>query len=227
MQVRTLELFLALSRERRTWAGSMLLGTGLNETGRALALASLAAGAAGLFLEPDRAELRLAQRQGCCSFSVTTLEEAIRGLKNELRLGRAVTIALSGDSSALLAEIVGRGLQPQAIAFPRQPQSNEASCCNTLVSRGSQVLHGLGLSAWTGGRDLQTALDHTTGNAWHIETDLAITLSHRRERDRALADSLAADAPQGSVSGTAERWLRVAPSLFPRALDRAYLRYGT
>ncbi len=226
-----LQLFVALDVVRPSWAGALLLGVGLNETGRALALASLASGAAGLFLEADPVHLRQAQREGCCTFSVTTLEEAIRVLKNEIRQGRGVTVALSGDSSTGLAEVAARGLQPQAIVSARVLLAGEAYNCNMLWSRGAQMLHGFDFPepiAGAKGFDLNAGLAHALGEVWQLRVDTAKTMADRRDRDQELMAALAdAAADQDGMAQVAARWLRAVPSLIPRALDRAFIAKKT
>ncbi len=222
-QAETLRMYTALRLLRMGWAGSLLLGVGLNQRGRSLALASLAAGAASLFVEADPIELREAQRQGCCTFSVTTLDEALRALKNELRQGRAIVVGLSGDPARWLADMVERGVQPQALAFAGDPVAVESSSIRVLLQRGAEAMHGLGLAAGHGGTDLHAMLSEAMAGAWQVDVDVASNLIERRGRDRemfAQAELLAAGG--NAIAGAAVRWLREAPTLFPRALDRAF-----
>ncbi|MGI4758244.1 MAG: hypothetical protein ACRYGF_15525 [Janthinobacterium lividum] len=223
MQTRTLQIFTALSALRQSWAGTLLLGVGLDEAGRALALAIIALGGAGLFLESDTALLRTAQRTGSCTFCVSTLEEAIRALKNEVRQRRAITIALGGDTVAWLQETVQRGLQPQAFAFARPWNDVESATCKVLESRGACPLKGLGLSVPASGYDLDASLSRTLTSGWSIALDQAGSMSHRRERDRLLLEHAEASIEEDARATVSARWLRAAPSLFPRALDRACL----
>lgn len=199
------------------------MGVGLDEAGRALALATIALGGAGLFLESDTAHLRAAQRTGSCTFCVSTLEEAIRALKNEVRQGRAISIALGGDTSAWLREIVQRGLQPQAFAFARPSDDAETGICGVLARRGACPLVGLGLSALADGYDLDASLSRTLAAGWSIALDKAGSMSQRRERDRLLLEHAQTLAMKDVRAAAFTPWLRAAPSLFPRALDRACL----
>ena len=115
----TLGMFTALCLARSSWAGALLVGVGLNDAGRTLALAGLAAGAACILLEENAEQLRAAQREGCCTFSVTSLDEALRIVKNEVRQRRAIAVALSGDPATWLQDMADRGVQPQAFASTR------------------------------------------------------------------------------------------------------------
>jgi urocanate hydratase len=115
LQAETLRRFTALRLMRERWGGVFVLGVGLTGNRRATALATLGVGAAGLFLEGDSAVLRAAMRDGCCSFVVTSLDEALRALKNELRQGRAITVGLGGEPARWLEEMVERGVVPDFV----------------------------------------------------------------------------------------------------------------
>ncbi len=213
-QRRTLELFTALRLLQPSWAGTLLLGIGLNEAGRALALASLAAGAAALFLEADAANLRTAAREGCTTFTVNTLDEALRALKNEIRQGRAITVALSGDPTAALREIVERGVQPGYLA-PCYPLVQNS--IGILEACGTRILSGFGLQ----GSPQAIALDERVTDAsagWQIAEDDAESLMQRRAQDASMIEATTGDV---TIAIITRQWLRMVPTLFPRALDRA------
>lgn len=203
-QTETLRLYTALQLHTAGWAGKLLLGLGLDETGRTLALASLAAGAASLFLEPDTKQLREANREGCLTFAVTTLDEALRALKNEIRQGRGITIGLAGEPAQWLHEMVDRGVLPDAIATMPQP-TEEASASLQI------------LQEW-GGLSIPTAASQIDSLSLHIAEDTAATLQDRRIRDNELRNHLLQTLPHSLQ----ERWFDTAPTLFPRSLKRAY-----
>lgn len=167
----TLAVYTALIDREPHWQGKLLLSIGMDRT---LALAALAAGAATLILEDDASLLREARQD--VTFTVTTLDEALRALKNEIRQGRAITVALAGNAQHWLAEIRERGVQPYVAVTPQQ-----------FVSPGN--------------------------HSANIAEDSAATAQERRTRDEALIQA----HPEQ------QRWLRAAPSLFPRDLTRAYL----
>lgn len=203
-QTETLRLFTALQLHTADWAGKLLLGLGLNETGRTLALASLAAGAASLFLEPDARQLREANREGCLTFTVTTLDEALRALKNEIRQGRGITIGLSGEPDPWLHEMVERGVLPYAIAASQQASEEEKASLQTLWQWGSL--------------QLSTAIQPLDSLPLSITEDTAATLQERRTRDNELRNQLLKELPHALQ----QRWFDTAPTLFPRSLNRAY-----
>ena len=213
-QRHTLELFTALRLLQPSWAGTLLLGIGLDETGRALALASLAAGAAGLFLDADTANLRAAAREGCTTFAVTTLDEALRTLKNELRQGHAITVALSGNTTAWLNEIVERGVHPRYLALCH---STAQAAIGTIESRGTQRLCGYGLHTAPSAINLQQ-LATAASEGWRITDDCAPTPAERRMQDAVMLTASTGGDPMATIT---RRWLRTIPALFPHALTRA------
>jgi urocanate hydratase len=214
-QTETLRLYTALALHRADWSGQLLLHIGLNETGRALALASLAAGAAALFLEEDPSQLRHANREGCLTFSVTSLDEALRALKNEIRQGRAITIGLAGDLAQWLREMIARGILPTAITASRQLTEAEQKALQTLQRWGAQPLHVSSLIAiHETSQNIEAQLQAV------IAEDTAITLQERRSNDERLRKQPVNELPPALQ----DRWLTTAPTLFPRSLSRAYWR---
>lgn len=211
-QAETLRLFTALRLHRPFWAGSLLLGIGLNDPGRALALASLAAGAAALLLEDDPVRLREASREGCATFTVTTLDEALRALKNEVRQGRAITIALAGSLERHLAEMVERGVLPGFTAASRELSRAEANSIAVLKHWGSERLYGHGL---IGPGEVELVVDPD----WTMVIDGATSPLERRGRDAVLLEKAWGDCDRSQVM---RQWLRAVPTLFPRALDRPH-----
>jgi hypothetical protein len=122
--------FAALTVESSNLGGTLLLYSGLDRDGIAVAMASNVAGAASLGFEPDVALAKQAVRAGVCDFLVNNLDEALRILKNEIRKRRAVSVVLTGDVDSMVTEIVARGVQPEVLAFP----------VRELVERGARVL---------------------------------------------------------------------------------------
>jgi urocanate hydratase len=212
LQSETLRLYTALALHRANWSGQLLLHIGLKETGRAVALASLVAGAAALILEEDPAQLREANREGCLTFTVTTLDEALRALKNEIRQGRAITIGLAGDPAQWLQEMVERGILPTAITAS---QPADQATLHTLNQWGAQTLHANGLIAIS-----DSSQNIEVHSQAVIAEDTADSLQQRRTQDKALRKQPASELPQVLQ----ERWLITAPTLFPRALIRAHWR---
>jgi hypothetical protein len=128
--------------------GWLLLYARLHRDGVAVAMASNVVGSASLGLEPDAARAKAALRAGVCDFVVNDLSEALRILKNEIRQRRAVSVVLTGEVDAAVAEIVDRGVQPEVLAFASPG----------LEARGARMLgldvgSGLVSVAWSVARE--------------------------------------------------------------------------
>jgi len=64
----------------------------------------------------DPAIQRQAMRDGVVDFVVTSLEEALRILKNEIRKHQAVSVGIAADPVQVTEEMVGRGVLPDLLA---------------------------------------------------------------------------------------------------------------
>jgi urocanate hydratase len=128
-QARILRTFTTLHQLRPTWAGSLILSLGLDHAGSALSIAANIAGAVSLAIDNDPARLREATRTGAVDFTVTTLDEAIRAMKNEVRKQTPLSVALNADPILTLDEIHERGLAPQLFAtfLPSHPRIAQAA----------------------------------------------------------------------------------------------------
>jgi urocanate hydratase len=122
--------FAALMAMSSDLGGWLLLYSGLDREGIAVAMASNVAGAASLGIEPDTARAKQALRLGVCDFLVNNLDEALRILKNEIRQKRGVSVVLTGAVDATVAEMVERGVQPEVLTFP----------VRELMGRGARML---------------------------------------------------------------------------------------
>ena len=98
-------------------AGRLLLIDGLAEEGDALLIAASIAGAASLMLETRTEAVRHCVRNGIVDFAVTTLDEALRILKNELRKQQPIAVLLEREPASVLAEMVERGAQPDMLRW--------------------------------------------------------------------------------------------------------------
>ena len=96
----------------------------------ALVRAANTAGAATLLIGSNPETGRAQVRSGVCDFLVTTLDEALRILKNEIRRRRQVAVYLLSEPSAALRACVDRGVQPQLLAAAEQ----------TLQARGAHLI---------------------------------------------------------------------------------------
>jgi hypothetical protein len=93
--------------------GGKLLYVGeLDEEGRAIAIAGNVAGCATLCATADAAAQKQAIRDGIVDFLVTSLDEALRILKNEIRKHATVAVCVAASTGEIEREMLERGVQP-------------------------------------------------------------------------------------------------------------------
>ena len=112
LQRQTLRLYGELVARRESWAGKLVFACGEGSSGTGLAAAVSIAGGTTLVVDPDAAGVKAVFRQGGVDFVVNTLDEALRVLKNEIRKGRPLSVALVAEVQATVAEMVERGVLP-------------------------------------------------------------------------------------------------------------------
>jgi hypothetical protein len=160
LQLETMRHYKGLADQRADWAGCLVLlfGPGCTADGTPAAV-SIASGTT-LAVDADAAAMKAAMRSGYLDFVVNSLDEALRALKNEIRLCRALSVGLVGEVSAVLTEMVERGVQPDLnIAFPTHAARDEAvlAALKTFDDRAlnsQQALEGSGRlwpQAWSFG----------------------------------------------------------------------------
>lgn len=110
------------------------------ESNRLLRAANIA-GAASLAASADAVLCRQALREGVVDFFVTSIDEAARILKDELRKKQRVAVAVSLAASTLTEEMIERGLRPDLFL------GNEASAeAEKLATRGARPVHPCSLA---------------------------------------------------------------------------------
>jgi hypothetical protein len=118
--------------------GALLYAGEPDETGCRLLRAASIAGTASLAASADGALLRAAMRAGAIDFVVTTLDEALRILKNEIRKRQPVAVGVSAAPAEMVRAMVERGVQPDLLWLePAHTPECEAECA-TLEARGAQ-----------------------------------------------------------------------------------------
>ena len=128
--------------------GGKLLWSGeLDENGCALMRAGNIAGAASLGGTADPAALRHANRDGVADFLVTSLDEALRILKNEVRKRQAVSVGVSADPKTMVAEMRERGVLPDLLR-PRE-RDGGTELDGFLAHGARRVDAGLMPEGWT------------------------------------------------------------------------------
>ena len=113
-QLETLRVYGRLVGERDEWGGGLVLccGEGCAASGTPTAVSI--AGGTTLVLDGDAA-VKSAMRRGELDFVVNSLDEALRALKNEVRLRRPLSVGLIADVDAVLREMVERGVLPDRL----------------------------------------------------------------------------------------------------------------
>jgi hypothetical protein len=102
--------------------GKLLFVGELDDQSRRLVRAANIGGAASLGATADVATQKRAIRDGVVDFLVTSLDEAARILKNEIRKRQPVAVCVSANSDAVAAEMAERGIVPD-LQRPSNPTS--------------------------------------------------------------------------------------------------------
>lgn len=200
------------------WPGALILGLHLDDPGIALSFAANIAGAVCLTLEPDPSRTRAALRLGACDFVVNTLDEALRAIKNEIRQRRPLSVALQAPPSAMLSEIIARGLAPQLFTAAAEEPDAAAS----LAAFGTRSLDlstpptSPALHAPSAAAVLQGLLNQPPWNGMSFATVAFATPAELRAFDTRALSLLSS----GSDDTLRRRWLAHAPRLFPRDRTR-------
>ncbi len=114
--------------------GKLLYAGELDDAGRALVVAGNIAGAATLAATFDSAKQKQAIRDGVVDFLVTTLDEALRILKNEIRKGETVAVCVAAAPEAVQSEITARGVAPNLLRDEVLRGRDFSTACAVSVS---------------------------------------------------------------------------------------------
>ncbi len=95
--------------------GKLFYAGELDGEGRALMVAANIAGAASLGATADAQARKQALRDGVADFLVTSLDEALRILKNEIRKRQTVAVCVAGAPQAVEQEMLERGVLPDLL----------------------------------------------------------------------------------------------------------------
>lgn len=194
-QAKVAQIFAALALEGACGPGILCLQVG----GSPLGLAVSGRGGACLSLLANAAEARAAARVGATDFTVDTLTEALRILKNELRQCRPISVGLVGDQEAVAAEMLRRGVQPDVTGVP-----DAGPMWAAFLQRGAAPL-----------APVLRRGQARMYQGWTLETEDATSAIERRAGDRQLlAACLSADHDRESQ--VAQQWLLLAARLFSR-----------
>jgi urocanate hydratase len=122
-------------------SGKLIVSGGMGGMGGAQPLAATMTGAAflGIDVDPERIKKRL--KTGYCDFMVTTLDEALRILKNAIRKKENVSVGLVGNCAAIIPELAERGVVPDILT----DQTSAHDPLNGYVPNGMSLEEALAL----------------------------------------------------------------------------------
>ncbi len=175
--------------------GKLFYAGELDGTGRALLVAANIAGAATLAVTADREAQKQAIRDGVADFVVTSLDEALRIVKNQLRKREPVAVCAALERAAAEREMSERGVAPD------------------LARDGLPTGTDWAMRAVEGDGNAPAPEDAATLVVWRAET--------ARPRDLAALDETALDCA-GANNWAARRWLRLAPRYVGRMAEGAH-----
>lgn len=179
----------------RGLGGKLFYAGDLDDTGRALVVAANVAGAATLTASAEIAAQKQAIRDGVIDFLVTSLDEALRILKNEIRKGETVAVCVGKPPEEIEGEMAERGVLPD------------------LLPPGALVGPGFRPFLVQGARQIEAVAAHTS------ETVVSWSAADRSVHWLPRLDAIAReciDGPQGPEVFAARRWLRLAPRYLGR-----------
>jgi urocanate hydratase len=102
-------------KKEPTLGGNLLYAGELDLHGRAMVIAGNVSGCATLATTADLTAQKLVIRDGIVDFVVTTLDEAQRILKNEVRKSATVAVCVGAAPSVVEREMMERGLLPDLV----------------------------------------------------------------------------------------------------------------
>jgi urocanate hydratase len=113
----TYETFAAAARKHfgGTLAGKLVVTGGMGGMGGAQPLAATMNGAAFLGIDVDPERIKRRVKTGYCDVMVTSLDEALRILKNAVRKSEAISVGLVGNCADLVPEMAKRGVVPDLL----------------------------------------------------------------------------------------------------------------
>jgi urocanate hydratase len=148
-------------------AGKLIVSGGMGGMGGAQPLAATMTGAAflGIDVDPERIKKRL--KSGYCDFMVTTLDEALRILKNAVRKKENISVGLVGNCADIIPELAQRGVVPDILT----DQTSAHDPLNGYVPNGMSLPEALELRQRDPETYQQLSLD---AMAKHVEGMLAL-----------------------------------------------------
>jgi urocanate hydratase len=122
-------------------AGRLIVSGGMGGMGGAQPLAATMTGAAFLGIDVDAERIKKRLKTGYCDFMVTTLDEALRILKNAVRKKENVSVGLVGNCADVIPELAERGVLPDILT----DQTSAHDPLNGYVPHGMTLREALEL----------------------------------------------------------------------------------
>jgi urocanate hydratase len=121
--------------------GRLIVSGGMGGMGGAQPLAATMTGAAFLGIDVDAERIKKRLKTGYCDFMVTTLDEALRVLKNAVRKRENVSVGLVGNCADIIPELAERGVLPDILT----DQTSAHDPLNGYVPNGMTLAEALEL----------------------------------------------------------------------------------
>jgi len=147
--------------------GKLIVSGGMGGMGGAQPLAATMAGAAFLGVEVDPERIKRRLKTGYCDFMVSTLDEALRILKNAVRKKEAVSVGLVGNCAEVIPELAKRGVLPDLLT----DQTSAHDPLNGYIPRGIKAEEAAALRQRDPEGYVERSLDSI---AEHVEGMLAL-----------------------------------------------------
>jgi len=116
-------------------AGKLIVSGGMGGMGGAQPLAATMTGACFLGVEVDPERIKKRLRSGYCDFMVTTLDEALRMIKNAVRQKQNISVGLVGNCADVIPELAERGVVPDILT----DQTSAHDPLNGYIPRGMSL----------------------------------------------------------------------------------------
>jgi hypothetical protein len=175
--------------------GGKLLYAGDMGDWRDLLFAANIVGVASLAVSADPLTQRQAIRDGVVDFVVTSLEEALRILKNEIRKRQTVSVAVAVDPALLVEQMMDRGVLPDLLPV--------------ALSEGDRVQFSRFLA--DGASEIAPQVEEGAFITWSVDREFARWLPRLDACVQRILPS------EDSVR---QRWLRLAPRYLGRLAQR-------
>jgi urocanate hydratase len=122
-------------------AGKLIVSGGMGGMGGAQPLAATMTGAAFLGIDVDAERIKKRLKTGYCDFMVTSLDEALRILKNAVRKKENVSVGLVGNCADIIPELAERGVVPDILT----DQTSSHDPLNGYVPNGMSLAEAVEL----------------------------------------------------------------------------------